>query len=274
MIRRRGWGGWAALAPAAVLALGWMGSGCGSSDETPAAGPRLPVFAAASLAPVFESLASSLDVALDVQVGYNHASSSALARQIHAGAPAAVFVSANPEWMDWLEERGHVVSGSRRVVAENSLVLVAKRGESFPFSIAEGNDAERAALADAFAGRFAVADPEHVPAGMYARQALRSAGWWAALEPRVVAALDARNALALVERGECAAGIVYRSDAANSDRIDVVAEIPEAWHAPIRYVGAAVAGADTVRAVAWLDALSSSPVVRRLEQFGFRVPQP
>jgi molybdate transport system substrate-binding protein len=167
--------------------------------------------------------------------------------------------------MDWLQERGEIVPASRQEGPGNSLVLVAPRDTPFEWS-----PESPVPLPELFAGRLAIADPSHVPAGMYAREALEHAGWWNDLERRVVATLDVRAALTLVERGECDAGIVYGSDASSSGRCRIVAVLPETWHEPIRYVAAIVTGADTTRAQAWLDAFASPVARQALQAHGFR----
>lgn len=260
----------AAAARCAVAAAGALvAAGCGSGAGRDAAPETVRVFAAASLGPVLEDLARDGLLGADAATGgratYNFAASSALARQVEAGAPADVFVSASPEWVDWLEQRGALRDGTRRDGPGNELVLIAPSGRAFAWSAAAGG----AALPAAFAGRLAIADPAHVPAGIYAKQALTRGGAWDGVVTRVVAAGDVRAALALVERGECAAGVVYRSDALASSRIVIVAELPSAWHDPVRYVAAATARGDSARAVAWIDAFHSTAVGKRLAARGF-----
>jgi molybdate transport system substrate-binding protein len=242
-------------------------AGCGAERT---ATEVVRVFAAASLGPVLEELAR--DGLLGAGAGsggvasYNFAASSALARQVEAGAPADVFVSANPDWVDWLADRGALHEGTRRDGPGNELVVIAPQGRGFAWSAAAGG----VALPAAFDGRLAIADPAHVPAGIYAKQALTRGGAWEGIAARVVAAGDARAALALVERGECAAGVVYRSDALASTRVEIVAELPDAWHDPVCYVAAATARGDSVRAAEWIAAFLSAPVRERLEARGFR----
>lgn len=253
---------WVGLAGTAAVAAGCAPAG----DERPDVDRRpLRVFAAASLSPVLDGLTDGPNAAAALRARCSYAASSTLARQIAAGADADVFVSANPAWMDWLQERGGIVEASRRDGPGNSLVLVAPRDADFEWSPASG-----VPLPDAFTGRLALADPSHVPAGIYARQALQRAGWGDGMARRVVATLDVRAALTLVEHGECAAGIVYGSDASSSGRCRIVAVLPESWHEPVRYVAAAVAGADTARALAWLDAFGSPAASRTLQAHGFR----
>lgn len=195
------------------------------------------VFAAASLGSALQEI---LPAAGPPAVSLSFGSSSALARQIEAGAPAGLFVSASEPWMDYLQERGLVDAATRVDLLANRLVVVAPAGEGFAVEVRPGFD-----FAGAFAGRLALGDPDHVPAGVYARQALERLGWWAAVRDRLASAPDVRAALVFVARGECSAGIVYATDAAVSDRVEVVATFPDSLHAPIRYPAAAVMGRAT-----------------------------
>ncbi len=145
------------------------------------------------------------------------AASSVLARQIAQGAPADVFVSADPAWVDWLASEDVAVL-DRRPVATGRLVVVG------PLRAQPGRLGDVLAHAD----RVALADPEHVPAGRYARQALRRAGLWTEVEPRVVRVGDVRAALAAVETGVADRAVVYASDAAASRRARVLADVPHA----------------------------------------------
>jgi molybdate transport system substrate-binding protein len=164
--------------------------------------------------------------------------SATLARQIEAGAPADVFVSADATWMDGLAGKGLIDPTSRVDLLGNSLVVIAPRDAPFRLDSALGPG-----FARAFRGRLCMGEPGVVPAGTYARDALRRTGAWDALEGRVVGTDDVRAALAFVERGACGAGIVYATDARASERIVVVATIPPSLHRPIVYPAAVVRGA-------------------------------
>ena len=189
-----------------------------------AAPPR--IFAAASLQGPLEAIAP------DARIAY--AGSGAVARQVAAGAPADLVILAAADWMDWLVARGAV--GAPRVVARNALVLAGPRGAG---PVALTPEAVSARLG---AGRMAMGDPMAVPAGRYAQQAFETLGLWATVAPRVLAAGDARAALAWVARGAAPLGAVYRSDLALGD-VEAVAAIPAAAHAPIVYPAAVAAGA-------------------------------
>ena len=218
------------------------------------------VYAAASLTSVLQEF--SVRMAPDLR--FSFASSSALARQIELGAPADVYISAHRQWMDYLQERALIDAPSRRVLMGNRLVVIVALDahevwSSLDFS---ATDFARSPFAG-FDGRLAIADPAHVPAGMYARQALLALGWWPALEARLAPAPHVRAALVYVERGECPAGIVYATDAAISDRVRVAATIPDSLHAPIHYPMAAVTGRSSP-AVEQLLALLQSPAAADL----------
>ena len=200
-----------------MIALGRVLLGAALLAGCAAPEPGPVVFAAASTGDVVRAAAPAGAV---VSV----AASSVLARQIARGAPAAVFVSADPEWVDWLAGQG-LEALDRRVVAEGQLVVVGARGTRRAPSLEAALDG---------VGRVALADPAHVPAGRYARRALERAGLWGDVEARVVGAGDVRAALAAVETGAADRAVVYATDARASARVAVVAVIPPDPGDPIR----------------------------------------
>ncbi len=245
-----------------LAGLAVAASGCGEESEaSPAARTdSVTVFAAASTTDAMSEVAATYETRTGGKVRLNFASSGTLARQIEAGAPADVLLSANPKWMDYLQERGRLAEGSRVDLLANRLVWIAPRGEGMTLRF------ERSfALADAFGGRFAVGDPAHVPAGRYAMEAMASLGWWDALAGRAVMTADVRAALALVARGEARAGVVYATDARVSPDVTVVGTFPESTHAPIRYPVARLSGAGdgAERFVAFLRSPEASAVFQR-----------
>lgn len=159
------------------------------------------------------------------------AASSALARQVAAGAPADLFVSADEPWMDDVERRGLIVPGTRAPFLGNRLVLVAPRSD--PRNVTLGPRSNLPALLGD--GRLAMADPDSVPAGKYGKAALEKFGIWPAVAPKVVRAENVRAALSFVERGTASFGIVYLTDARASARVRVAATFPANSHPPIRY---------------------------------------
>lgn len=221
------------------------------------------VFAAASTTDVLARIAAHYEQRTGVSVRTSFASSSTLAKQIEAGAAADLYVSANPGWMDYLTERGLVRADTRVDIASNTLVLVVPRGRAPAVRFEAGFPIGRA-----LGPRLALGDPDHVPAGVYARSALEALGWWDALADRVVPALDVRVALRFVELGEADAGIVYGSDAAASDRVEVVGAFPDAVVPPVRYPAALTARAGPA-AAGFLAFLRGPEAAEELRRAGF-----
>jgi molybdate transport system substrate-binding protein len=209
---------------------------------------EVTVFAAASTKEAVDNIAADFAKAGQGHVVASYASSGDLAKQIENGAPAAIFLSADEKWMDYLAARKLIVAESRRNLLGNDLVLVAPLDSKTPSSI----DNLAAALGG---GKLAIGDPDSVPAGRYAQAALQALKQWRALTPALVRAKDVRAALAFVERGEAAAGIVYATDALVSKKVRIVAAFPAASHPPIVYPLALVAGKDDATARAFYDFL-------------------
>lgn len=192
------------------------------------------------------------------------AASSALARQIEAGAPADLVVSADAAWMDELQRRALLAPGTRAVVARGQLVVVARPGTP---SLKGKRGASLARVLAA--GPLAMADPASVPAGRYGQQALARMGAWASVAPKVVRAENVRAALALVERRAAPYGIVYATDARASARVRVVGVFPPGSHAPIVYPLARLARSRSAAAEAFRRYLLSSAGQAILARRGF-----
>lgn len=227
-------------------------------------GGGILVFAAASTTNAIQDLAALYEKEKGVTVVTSFAAASALAKQIEQGAPADVFISADLKWMDYLASKSKIVEASRRNLLGNRLVLVSPKDQAFPVKLEKGFD-----LPGAFQGRWCSCGPD-VPIGRYSQQALTALGWWAALEPRLAAAPDVRSALAFVERGECAVGIVYETDAKGSDRVEVLGVFPADTHSPVLYPAARVQGAKPA-AQGFLDFLRTPAAARVFRQYGFAV---
>lgn len=198
----------------------------------------MPVRAKPPLVLAAASLQESLTRAGQVWAARGHAApvlsfaaSSALARQIDAGAPADLFVSADQAWMDTVQRAGLVQVGTRATLLANRLVLVAPAGRAAPIAIRRGFPLARALGT----GRLAMADPDTVPAGRYGKAALTALGVWPAVAGRVARADSVRGALALVARGEAPYGIVYATDARAEPGVRIVGTFPAASHPPIVY---------------------------------------
>ena len=229
--------------------------------------PVITVFAAASASECMAAISRQYEAAHGVKVKLNLAASSVLARQIEAGAPCDIFLSADQEWMDYLAQRERIQAASRRDLLGNRLVIVMPTNR--PIAVRMDRDFD---FASSFNGRLAVGDPAHVPAGKYAKAALQQLGWWAALQNRLAPAENVRAALQLVERGETEAGIVYATDARVARGVRVAAIFPEETHIPIRYPVALCTGAGA-GAPGLLEFLSSAAVITVWTNAGFTVMQ-
>lgn len=235
----------------------------GAADGTPR---PVTVFAAASLTDALGRLGTDFTASTGIPVRFSFAASSTLARQIEAGAGADVFLSADRQWMDYLEQRDRIRRSSRRDLLGNRLALVAPVDSRVELQVAEGFPLA-AALGK---GRLATGDPDSVPVGRYARQALTSLGVWNDIAERLVRAEDARSALLFVARGEAPLGIVYATDARIDPRVRVAALFPPGSHQPITYPVALTvdAGPDAAR---FLDYIGGAAGRTVFEGFGFEV---
>ncbi len=223
------------------------------------------VFAAASLTNVLDEIGAAYTQQTRQQVKFAYAASSALARQLEAGARADVFFSADLEWMDYAQARGLIDRTTRRNVLGNRLALVAPTDSKIELKIAPGF-ALAAALGN---GRLATGDPQSVPVGKYARSALTSLGVWNDVADRLVRADNVRSALAFIARGETPLGIVYETDAKVEKRVRVVDFFPADSHPPIVYPVAVTAQA-RASAGQFIDFLQSSAAQNAFEKYGFQ----
>jgi molybdate transport system substrate-binding protein len=199
----------------------------------------ITVFAAASLTNVLQELGDGFTKDSNIPVRFSFAASSALARQIENGAHADVFFSADLEWMDYLQARNLIQAATRHDVLGNQLVLIAPVDSKINLKIAP-----HFALAAAVGkGRLATGDPDSVPVGRYAHEALANLGVWDEVEARLVRADSVRSALAFVDRGEAVLGIVYATDALIDTAVRVVSVFPDTSHKPIIYPAALSTGA-------------------------------
>lgn len=220
------------------------------------------VFAAASLTDALKEIAVGWEQASGHQVVFNLGASNDLARQIRAGAPADAFFSADKTQMDGLEKEGLVRAADRVDLLSNALVVVAPADST----------ARVTRPADLAGFRtIALADPQAVPAGVYARTWLEGLGLWAVLKDRVVPALNVRAALAAVESGNVEAGIVYKTDASLSKRARVLFEVPRADGPPIVYPLAPVATSTKAATAEFVRHLQSAAARQVFARYGFVV---
>jgi molybdate transport system substrate-binding protein len=205
-----------------------------------------------------------------VEVKASFASSSTLAKQIEQGAPTQVFASADTKWMDYLDKKKLIDDSSKKNLLGNALAVIAPSDSVVgPQSISAGFDWSKFLGAD---GRLAVGDPDHVPAGIYAKEALINLGAWTALQPHLARADDVRGALAFVERGEAPLGIVYVTDARVSQKVKIVGVFPESSHSPIVYPFAIVKNAASPTVVAYFRYLTGPQAESVFRRYGFATP--
>ena len=241
---------------------------CTLASATAAAAPPT-IFAAASLEPALDQMAHDGTLGAPAP-RLVYAASSALARQIENGAPADIFISADERWMDDAAKHSAIVPSTRRDLLGNTLVLIAPAGSHATVDLARGTQS----LLDALDrdGRLAIALPDSVPAGIYARQSLLHLGMWNALESRMAMSRDVRAALNLVVLRQCPLGIVYHSDAVSEPRVEVLATFPAASHKPIVYPVAIVKGHDNAATRVLLAALESPRARSVFTRWGFILP--
>ncbi|EPD5504551.1 molybdate ABC transporter substrate-binding protein [Yersinia enterocolitica] len=226
----------------------------------------ITVFAAASLTNALQDIAVQYKKEKQVDVVASYASSSTLARQIEQGAPADLFISADQQWMDYAIDKQQMVANTRYTLLGNELVLIAPKDSKIT-KVAIDKKTDWKKLLEG--GRLAVGDPDHVPAGIYAKESLENLGAWATLAPEMARANNVRSAMALVERAEAPLGIVYGSDAIASDKVKVVGVFPEASHKPVEYPMAIVKGHENPTVTAFYDYLKSPAAAVIFEKYGF-----
>ncbi len=192
---------------------------------------QLTIFCASSLTDVITELIDEFEEGNNVKVKLNVASSGTLARQIEFGASADIFISANKRWVDYLESSNLIKENTIAKCAGNSLVAIAPVDLKVDTFLFDGNNSFPAS----FDGYLSIGDPGYVPAGAYAKQALVNMGYYDVLNLRLLPAKDVRAALMVVEMGEAERGIVYRTDAIKSTKVDIIGYIPSSMHKPILY---------------------------------------
>jgi len=232
-----------------------------------ASAAEITVFAAASMKNAMDEISANFAQETGHSATLSHAGSSALARQIQFGAPADVFISANPDWMDRLQKEGLIDPESRVDLLSNALVLIAHGADAAPVQITQNLDLA-AMLGE---GRLAMALVDAVPAGIYGKAALETLGIWQAVIAKVAQTDNARTALMLVSIGEAAMGIVYQTDAIASKKVSVVGTFPTDTHPPIIYAAAVVSASDNPLNAPFLDYLRGPAARDAFERQGFVV---
>ena len=241
--------------------------GAGLLIQTPAfAAESITVYAAASLTNAVNELDTIYEQKNKTEVKTSYAGSSTLAKQIEAGAPADVFISADVQWMDYLQNKQLVTAAARINLLGNRLVVITPKDHPLKLKIDKSFDPSKV-----IQGKLCTGDTKSVPVGKYAKQALSSLGWWDKVQPRLVETEDVRAALNFVARGECQIGIVYATDAAISKDVVVAGIFPENTHPPIIYpVGLTKKNAESVKFYKFLQSGQAKTIFKK---YGFSVLQ-
>lgn len=226
----------------------------------------LTMFAAASLSSALPEIAAAYQKQTGHTVAFSFAASSVLARQIENSPGADIFMSADTDWMDYLDNRGLVQHATRNNLLSTHLVLIAPADSKLSLKIASHFDI----LGALKGGRIAIADPDSVPAGKYAKSSLTSLGVWNTVVDHMAGAESVRVALAYVARGETPLGIVYKTDALIEPKVKIVDSFPDSSHAPILYPAALTKDAKSA-AKEFLDFLSGPQARAVFVKFGFEL---
>lgn len=228
---------------------------------------KVTIFAASSTQTAIDKLAAACPELVDVKCRVSYSASSSIARQISAGAPADIFISANQKWMGQLASWNLVDPETVRIVAANSLVAITPTARDVSIN---GTDELIAWLKS---DRIAIGDPEHVPAGIYAQEAFMSLGFWGDLRDQTLRMPNVRAVLTVVGRNEAHAGVVYATDARVSDQVRVVYEFDPATHSAILYPAGVVNGRSNDDVQRVFDLLTGDFGRDAFEAAGFLPPQ-
>lgn len=230
---------------------------------SPALAADVHLSVALGLRDVFTELMAGYDQKEpDVTLLPNFASSGALARQISGGAPADIYVSAHPQWMNYLVEKQLVPADQARIFAYNSLVFVGR------------DDLDVSSLEDITRlRRIAIGSPQSVPVGQYAEQALRAAGLYEKVRNNLILAKDVRQALVYADLGEVDGAFVYKTDALLAKEAIILLEVPQSLYNKVTFhVAPTTAGSSSPQALAFFDFLQTVEARSILKKFGFVLP--
>jgi molybdate transport system substrate-binding protein len=253
-----------------VLAMVALALTIGTRPETARAqDQKLVAFAAASVKNALDEIDALYQQKTGHAVAASYAASSVLAKQIEAGAPADLFISADLDWMDYVAQRNLIKPATRSNLLGNKLVLIAGTKDPIKLKIAP-NFGLAQALGE---HRLAMGDPSNVPAGKYGKAALEKLGVWSAVAAKVAPAESVRAALLLVSRGEAPLGIVYQTDAAVDPGVRIVDAFPADSHPAIIYPVALTASSTNPAAPDYLAFLKSPAARAAFEKQGFVVSE-
>lgn len=239
-----------------------------ASSSSAAKAETLLIFAAQSMADAVHDIADLFQSETGIDVQISLGATSTMARQIEARAPANIFISASRQWIEYLNDRQALVPETIANIASNQLAVVATLGPEETTIAEDFSD-----LSDTLGNdRLAIADPMHVPAGIYAEAALRSLGEWERVSTKLAPATNVRAALRFVEQGAAPLGIVYNTDAMATSKVRIVQLIPTNTHPPILYPAAVISEYDTPASREFLRFLQSEAAADVLRGYGFLLP--
>lgn len=231
-------------------------------------GAEITVSAASSLTNAFREIGQVFEAQhKGTRIFFNFGASGDLLRQIESGAPVDVFASAAPREIDQLDSKGIILSGTKRIFARNTLLLIAPA--RYPGSVHSFEDLKRAEVK-----RIAIGNPSSVPAGMYAEEALKYYGVWDDTKEKLVFGESVRQVLDYVARGEVDAGLVFSTDARlRAKELVIVAETSEDSHRLISYPTGVVKGSKNLdMAKAFVQFVCGSEAQKILKAYGFKIP--
>jgi molybdate transport system substrate-binding protein len=255
-MKRREWLGLALAAAVAPLSMARAQAG------------GMVIFAAASLKNALDDIAAAWTKETGKTAPkISYGASSALAKQLEQAAPADLFISADLDWMDYVEKKDLIKKDTWVNLLSNKIVLIAPKESKVAIGIKPGFD-----LAKALGGgKLAMANVDSVPAGKYGKAALEKLGAWSGVKDNIAQAENVRAALLLVARGEAPLGIVYSTDAAAEPNVKIIGAFPADSHPPIIYPAAVTKDSKSADAKAFLDYLKSSKARPAFEKQGFTV---
>ena len=243
-----------------VMAISLLVAGCGDASQP----TELNISAAVSMKDALAEIQTNYQKkAPHVKLVYNLGASGSLQKQIEQGAPADIFISAAPKQMNELEAKNLVIKATRKNLLENKLVLIAPKDSTLSISKLEDlqNDTVK---------QISIGETKVVPAGQYAEQALKKLGVWDKVQRKIVFAKDVRTVLTYVDTGNVDAGLVYKTDAATSSKVKILATAPDGSHAPIIYPAAVLTGAKNQKAAEEFLAYLAGPEGKTVfEKYGF-----
>ncbi|TXL63377.1 molybdate ABC transporter substrate-binding protein [Cerasibacillus terrae] len=262
----------------AILLAAFLFTGCNQTDKQEEEGninetdsteqeekTPLTISAAISLTDALEEMKAIFEEEHHAELTFNLGGSGKLAQQIQQGAPSDVFISANQDWMDMLEEEELILADTREDVTGNKIVLISSKDADLSIDSLEDID-----TVDSIK-QIAVGNPETVPAGKYTEQALQSIKKWDELEDKIVLAKDVRQVLTYVETGNADIGFVYESDAKTSDDINILLTADSDMHDSIIYPAAVTKDTQHEElAKAFVEFLESDQAQDILKSYGFQ----